>query len=419
MVLEDSTAFPPASTSDYSSPTSDADPYASSSDQPHISLNLEQLPSAAPIFGPLLGYTNQYLANSINYRIQHTSGILQRPTTEDEAVALAYWTAKMLAIASWGRPLGLAAGGWRAYQTRGTFRFPFVKPDPEKFNPEVVKIGGYELMRGGQARIWWHVLRGTAYGLFGSWVGGLMVSTYAATAVAVGEQQDPRLKEVIAKLRMKAKEIAAGIPQGQKGQTVGRKGDPTGQGRVSASDLWKNHRKSVSVDDASPGAEGFDYGAEESDGRLAKSDGGVLSDQQMRGQEQRQQASPGQSPMENRASTFQLEKVERQPRNFDDDYEDASPSSGSEPMDASSEGGSVWERIRKQAGSAPPNAGRGRRAGRGPVQQERQEGSTTGDSFAFSNSEEDRQLAKTEAQRQFDEQVERERRGGDFGGKRW
>jgi hypothetical protein len=58
------------------------------------------------------------------------------------------------------------------------------------------------------------------------------------------------------------------------------------------------------------------------------------------------------------------------------------------------------------------------------TQKEQREGATTGDSFAFSKTEEERTYAKEEAQKEFDARVERERRGGDFskgGGdqKRW
>jgi hypothetical protein len=45
------------------------------------------------------------------------------------------------------------------------------------------------------------------------------------------------------------------------------------------------------------------------------------------------------------------------------------------------------------------------------------------DSFSFSQGEEDKQLAKTEAQKEFDARLERERSGKDFdegsGRKRW
>lgn len=392
MVLEDSPPSPTDFTTDYSSPTSDSDPYAASLEKPGLAINLDKLPSPAPLFGPIFGYTNQYFATCIHYRVQQTSTLLQRPISTDEASALAYWTAKMLAIASWGHPLGLAAGAWRTYQTRGTFRFPFWKPDPNKFNPEAVKIGTVELLRGAQARAIWHGLRGGAYGIVGSWVGGVIVSGYAATAAAVGEQQDPRLREVMAKLRAKGKEIAAaagGREVGQRGREVGQRGDPTGQGRTPASELWRNHRRAIGGDDASPTADGFEDGTDVDEASLASSDGGVLSDQQLKGQEMRQQPRPRTS---SRAQPSQPEQT------FDDD--DAGPTAGT---------ASVWERIRKEAGSAPsPNAARRRRAM--PPQQERQEG---GEGFAGGGEGEDR----AEAQRLFDEQVERERRGGEFAGR--
>ncbi|KAA6406679.1 MAG: hypothetical protein FRX48_09402 [Lasallia pustulata] len=418
MVLDESPASPTDFTSDY--PTSDSDPYASSSETPQLSIDLDQLPSAAPIIGPLFGYTTQNLVASIHLRVQQASRLLQRPVTQDELTALSYWTARTTAIASWGPPLGVAAGCWRAYQIRDTFKFPFVKPDPAKFNPEAIKLFGVELARGMRARMIWHGLRGGAYGVFGSLVGGMVVGSYAMTVTAVGEQQDPRLREVIAKLRVKAREAVAEMQRERQGQVVGQKGDPTGQGQTSASELWKNHRRGIRGDDASPTAgntEGVDYAADADDARLARSEGGVLSDQQMHGQEMRQQASPRQSPTENRTSTFQVEKVERQPRTFDDDYDDASPTAGSGSTDA---GGSVWEQIRKEASSTRSNGGRRRRATeRVTVQREPQDAPTTGDSFAYSSSEAEKHLAKEEAQRVFDEQVERERRGGDFGGKRW
>lgn len=47
-----------------------------------------------------------------------------------------------------------------------------------------------------------------------------------------------------------------------------------------------------------------------------------------------------------------------------------------------------------------------------------------GDSFTFSKTEEERNLAQIEAQKEFDARVEKERRGGDFSSgngdqKRW
>ena len=88
---------------------------------------------------------------------------------------------------------------------------------------------------------------------------------------------------------------------------------------------------------------------------------------------------------------------------------------------------STWERIRREAsfGGKPPTSWRNRPAAAPqppppppppPQQQQQQEeGSSTEDDFTFSASEQERSYAKEEAQQEFDERVERERRGGDFG----
>lgn len=57
------------------------------------------------------------------------------------------------------------------------------------------------------------------------------------------------------------------------------------------------------------------------------------------------------------------------------------------------------------------------------TQREQREGATTGDAYSFSNSEAERAEAKAQAQREFDEKLDRERQGKDFsddsGNRRW
>ena len=104
-------------------------------------------------------------------------------------------------------------------------------------------------------------------------------------------------------------------------------------------------------------------------------------------------------------------------------YDDASPTGGSFPLNEDkNSGGSTWDRIRRNAasGQAQPDQRSHHNTAR-PIQREQSESSTLGDSFSFSSTDEERQLAKTEAQREFDDRLERERKGGDFEdrGKRW
>jgi hypothetical protein len=111
-------------------------------------------------------------------------------------------------------------------------------------------------------------------------------------------------------------------------------------------------------------------------------------------------------------------------------FDDASPTGGqgvaAETPPAAQ--GSAWERLRRgekpeSSSSTGSNQSAWQRA-QNETQKEQRQGLTTGDSFAFSKSEEERSYAKEEAQKEFDSRVERERRGGEFsqnGGnqKRW
>ena len=106
MVLDVVSDSPPTS---YDTPASESDPYASSESHQRA-YQFNDLPGPLPILGPLFGYTQAHIANAVHGRIVSAMAILQRDLTTDEATALAYWTAKMHAIASWGKPLGAMTG---------------------------------------------------------------------------------------------------------------------------------------------------------------------------------------------------------------------------------------------------------------------------------------------------------------------
>jgi hypothetical protein len=117
---------------------------------------------------------------------------------------------------------------------------------------------------------------------------------------------------------------------------------------------------------------------------------------------------------------------------FDDD---ASPTGGlfqsettipSTQQPSSRPGESSWDRLRRGAG-APSNQGASQQERIQRFASSRQsdrgaEGSTVGDNFTFVEGKDARDAERERAQREFDERLERERRGGDFNegsGKRW
>ena len=262
-------------------------------------------------------------------------------------------------------------------------------------------------------------LRGLVFVSFGYAVSGILFSSYGATVAVVGSMQDKRLKSVMDKIKENVRKRTGELSQMQPPKAKA-KVDPMGQGEKTAAELWRDHRDAISrkADDASPTASDSDFYSDDAPGANAA----VLNDNQIRKQQRRQQPSPRRSATENRASTFQMEKTEPQPQDFSDETNAPSPvtdfQSPTSTPPSSSE--STWERIRREStspGSSNPSKVRKQR-----LRQEQQEGSTAGDSFSFSSSDSERAYAKDEAQKHFDERVEQERRGEDFGSgrsKRW
>lgn len=430
----------------YDTPDSTPDPYASSSSTSANSnyglpshIDLSSLPSGLPILGPLTGYTPASRAARMREHMAAVSQTIQRPLTRSEQEAMAYHSAKGIAWASWGPTIGIAAGVYRTYATRAEFRWPFygklisgvpAEGETQKgfWDGQKMRAGGKEMFQAVSTQAKanaLHVLRGCAYCSFGLLFGPLFVSSYAGTVCAVGELRDPRLQEVNQWLReallketKQKKEKAGDIVKQTDARRIPRDGDRMSGRRAGVAE----------VDDASPtGGAGImmDMGTDDEQERLggAGDMAGVLSDGRMRTAEARARPSPAQSPTSNR--TDQLEKFERQLNDFASDFaadDDASPT-GAMDGDGGA-GGSVWERIRQQTASDPSSSsssdssstGRARGAigSSSGVPQQREGTSTTGNdnnSFMFSSSDAGE---RSEAQREFDERVEKERRGGDF-----
>ena len=399
-----------SSTSDaYDAFPDSPDPYGSDSLSSTSTLHIDrsQLPKPFPIVGPLFGFKESKLAELAAQRLQYYSQVLGRSATQKESEAIMFHSYRSMSIQSYGNPMVFGFGLYRAYKTRDNYRFPFygpLKTEGGWWNGDRIRIMGTDILGGPLARYGIHFFRGSVYGLFALTFGGLFVTSYATTIAVVGELRDPRLKE-LQRIKMEQRKQQTGDLEAMK-----QSKDPMGQGNTSAGDLWKRHREGIGAqDDASPSA-GSEYYGEDTE-RIGGTNTGILSDAQMRTQEARQQVSPSESPTENRASTFKLDKVERQPIGFGDDFDDASSTSQkSAPI---KQGSNAWDRIRRQAQRPSSGTDQGGR-GWDSIRKEQQAGSTAGDSFTFSSADQERQLAQDEAQREFDARVERERQGGSF-----
>jgi hypothetical protein len=390
MVLDDATASAPDSFADDPYP-SDNDLYStkpSSNGRNTLTIDMGSLPHPMPIIGPLIGYSEQSIANGIRENLSALQHTLKRPLTQEEAPVLAYYFAKAKATASYGAVLGMLGGAARCYQTADIFRFPFWRPKPEKFDPNV-----FLAFKGQRARLAWHVARFWPYVILGQLIGTLLGSNYGMTVAAVGMQRDKRLTNFNEDMKKAIRGMRGNSPL-----PGGRTPAPT---QDHSSSPWPS--RNTTDDDMSPTA-GNDSWSGSADG---STDTGAISDSQRRALE--------------RSSEFNRNTrgVTKQPP----PYDDASPTGGLFPLNEDKNSvGSAWDRIRRNAasGQAQPDQRSHPNTAR-PTQKEQSESSTLGDSFSFSSTDEERQLAKAEAQREFDDRLERERKGGDFDdrGKRW
>ncbi|KAI4161965.1 MAG: hypothetical protein LQ342_004413 [Letrouitia transgressa] len=392
------------------SPENTADAYDSSSSSDFWSSNnqsyyvsLGQLSQPFPLIGPLFGYTQQYRARALKQRLLKHTEVLGRPLLPKEVDSIVYHSNKGIVYASYGTPISFAIGCQRAWASRETSKFPFVgevKQEGSIWDGQRIRVAGRDLLKGETAKRFMLGLRLSVYG--GLWMvcGSIFFASYAGVTVAVGEMRDPILREFNTALNRK-------LTQGMKAQEANKDSNEIeGPGPRNAGEYRKYMRqKKADQDDASPSAEGFDYGANGANETEP-------SDSQIRSQKARQQIELLKSSTTKRASDSGRQTFEREPVSFSEDFDDASPAGGSRGV--GDQNGTAWDRIRRQASNPSGEVQqRGPRQTRG-VRKEQQAGSTSGGSFTFSNEEEERQLAKDEAQKDFDARLERERQGGDF-----
>ncbi|TVY82345.1 hypothetical protein LSUE1_G002408 [Lachnellula suecica] len=413
MVLDDSwnENAPPSDNDAYSNPENAAQ---------SIQLSTAGLPKPVPIFGSLFGYNEQYFNKIFQLRATQAASVLNRPLSQDEINSFAYWSAKQNSIMSYGSPIGIAGGLWRCWSTAGTNRLPFinVKMDfskvPPKWLPKdmIPPASGPPPPLRGNLALAWHAVRALAYGGFGKILGDLFFGSYTASVIAVGQINDARLKPYVDAMRKKAAE--------QKGSLSGASGQ---QQRAPAP--VNTQKSSPNYDDASP--TGGMFGEMESSSPQAEP-------QWQPPPQSKPAPAPAQTPTPNPAPYRTAPEQQGQPFDM---FDDASPTAAQQGMVADTQSrqpqGSAWERLRRGGRPTPteePTGGRGwdnvRKSqdsndGAWKTQQQQTQRDTA--SYSISRSDEQKGYAKEEAQKEFDDRIERERKGGDFsaGGspKRW
>jgi hypothetical protein len=431
MVLEEATR-PTESFDSDAPPSNDTDPYAdrnppyTSTREPNfasvardgahgkIFVNMANLPKPFSPFGERPH--PQMFVESIQDSCRFAQQVLQRPCTQEEADAFAYHAAKTFRVASFGSPIGMALASVQFFRTREQFRFPGWSPFKDQSNWSKDRLGP---LRGPVARLGWHSLRLGSYWVLGSVAGAIFFGSYAISLSLAGRATDPRLKEFSEKLRQMQKDgisTQAIRRQQDKDSTTQEETFEQRRQRRAVQGISRESAQSMNSmqttssqsrdwDDASPTGSAFSNEYADASG-----DTGILDDSQMIQRQTQQQADAWSSSAENRASTVDLNKAASQRSSANRQAANQGEGVASAPQPVSS-----WERLRQQAASDTPTIS-------GTPRRSRAE-SSDHDSFSFSSGEEDKQLAKTEAQREFDARLERERSGKDFdegsGRKRW
>jgi len=425
MVLEEATSPYEPTAQAYDTPTSDLDPYASSSSsssslthltiaQPSpgqpLSLDLQTLPQPLVI---LSAQRTESLKKGIEATCLWGQKVANRPLRQEEAEAFAYHWAHSMQVASYGTPIGAALGTAWAYTRKG-YHFPAWKgpgADGSKLSPDA-----FGPLRGASARMLWQGLRFSSYGFVGLLFGQLFFASYALTLHAANRALDPRLKDFTEALRARQKEgVAEAVGREVQAEARDlRRGETfeMARQRRSVQMAQQGRGKSQGGDDMSPTG-----GAFTEDFMQTTDPNEMMSDGQSRDQQFRTDTAsntfglanetPASSPAAESRSAGMTQSSQSQQQQQQSQQSQRSSSQSQRPAS-----GSAWDRLRQNALSGTSSPTPNTRSASSSTNAAR----NTDDGYTFSSSEEERQLARPQAQQEFDARIERERQGRDFGG---
>ncbi|KAG5756204.1 hypothetical protein H9Q69_004294 [Fusarium xylarioides] len=338
-----------------------------------------------PFYASVIGYRRDWNLLVATSRVSGFAATLGRDLEDVEAKAIAEYTLDNIHTNAGLKWLSVALAGYMTYRGRRTWQFPFYKPKlGGRFNPnEATSIFTNKKIRGAYPRATWHCLRFTAYAA----VIMLMIEpafravSFIRTEAAM--TNDPRLKQF-------TKDAAERVKDVMSNPTISR-------APFTGRDVHKS-------DENDPWAS---------------------NDSSNTSSESRYQPAPTESwdKAQSSTTTQQSQRPNDDWSVLDDD-DDASPiAASSRNKPASPPAGSAWERIRQQSQGPPQQSDYQSRtwATRSQIgsQPESQSGwgsrsaGSSSDSFSFSKSDEERAVAKEQAQDEFDRLVERERKGVD------
>jgi hypothetical protein len=359
--------------------------------------------------------TGTFIIDSIR-GVENLSG---RMLTQTQAEGVTMHACKRMLYSYSATYVALFGGAYLAFRGRKEMKFPFMKPKsldrynnfPNRYLP---------ILPGNYARFMWHITRGFVYMGLGALILSPIFNSMGMTTMMVGMYRDDRTQDLMKDLKGPFNRISSNMAEkGAPGQTA----PPAGSYRTdSPSGFSETNMDSTPID------KGGDSAFIDS-----TVDTSIMSDSTMPPVERRQPAatdydSSSSYPSRNRHSSRRPPTPKpQQEREPDSDFffDDASPTAGNDPDMATpasrQPSGSSWEKIRRGVSGQPSAQNRSQTQAQRQLPpsrvQTRDQNATSAESFSFSSSDEDKQLAKQQAQKEFDEMLERERKesgSGDY-----
>ncbi|RSM14615.1 hypothetical protein CEP52_001237 [Fusarium oligoseptatum] len=326
-----------------------------------------------PFYVSLIGYKRDWNLLVATSRVSGFASTLGRELEDQEVKAIAEYTLNNIHNNAAAKYITVGLAAYMTYRGRHTWQFPFYKPKlGGRFNPnEATSIFSNKKIRGRYPRFTWHTLRFTAYAA----VTMLMVEPVFRTVnfirVESAMAQDSRLEQFTKDASKRVEQVmanptSAGVPF---------KKTPKEEGSWSNEDTDRSDRSDQSRYNI-PWV------------------GRQLPAQQTQKTQQESQSDHDWDVLD------------------DDDASPVAATARNQPV--SSVSGSAWDRIRQQSQQPQPQTQQEPR-GWGQKSESQSWGSSnnSSESYSFSNSDEEKPLAKEQAQQEFDKLVERERRGVD------
>ncbi|KPM37490.1 hypothetical protein AK830_g9085 [Neonectria ditissima] len=341
-----------------------------------------------PFYASIIGFNRERNLLVVTSRVSGFAATLGRDLEDSETKAIAEHTLSNIHTNAELKWATLALAGYMTYRGRRTWQFPFYKPKlGGRFNPnEATSIFSSRKITGTYPRLTWHTLRFTAYAA----VTMLMVEPVFRTVNFIRSETfmaaDPRLEQFIKEASSKVEQVMSEGParpgQPQRGQRKQSGSDGQGNTDDNTDDVDEYGNHTAKPKPLAPFTSRLPWNGADRD-----------------------------SSSQNQPSGKDWNLLD------DDDASPVASSSMNQSSTPTASGGS-WDRLRKQTQPRPPqpqqqNPGpetQGGWADAGRSQAQPQSGSQPQSAWG---EEEEGSSAKLQAQREFDQMIERERQGND------